>query len=368
MTNARGTGTDTTARKSPMQRRVFFLFLVVAGLLGMLFAARPEAIGFSVWLLDSVPHGSLLVCALLIAANEFLKGARWGVFLRASRVRIGLWDAISTQIASQSINVLPGNEWLAARLVEEHSPGNRSKTAQATPAIIVRWICDVIAVSIIATVGMAYFRGFTPATLLPIPVVLVVAMLLRAKTPSHWLARRLARWERTRGLIHSERAFHLASCGLIQPRVLLAGVALCTATTAVAALSLYTLVHGTGSEIFGLPQAFVAQSLISLTAMFAVVPNGFGVVEGSIAGWLYFFGVGLGPIAFVTVTLRIMNIVVRTAVGIAMVLTRYRFLWAGGGRQFVRRMLRGEIPASSLAKPAPVPVPLPIAVDSIERG
>ncbi len=359
--------TEATARGLSMRRRVLLVATVVAGLLGMTVATHPQAALYSVSLLNDVPHGVLLLCALLLVGNEFLKGARWALFLRAGRVRIGLWDAISTHIASQAINVLPANEWLAARLVDEHRNGTRRpQMAQATPAIILRWICDVIALACIATVGVAYYRGFTPMTLLPVPVVVAVAALLRAKRPARWIARRLAQWGRTRGLVRSETQFHRAAVLLIQPRTLLAGVALSCCTTGVAALTLYALARSTGSDAFGLPQALVTQALAALAAMFSFIPNGFGVIDGSIAGWMYAFGVGVGELTFVTVAVRLLNIVVRTACGIAMVLTRYRFLWAGGGRQFLRRMLRGEMPASPLV-PVVVPAPVPVAAPRKSR-
>lgn len=353
--------TDAATGKASARRRVLLVATVAAGLLGMLVATHPEVALYGVSLLDEVPQGALLLCALLLVGNEFLKGARWAVFLHAGRVRIGVWDAISTHIASQAINVLPANEWLAARLVDEHRGGTRrSQMAQATPAIILRWICDVVALALIATVGTAYYRGFTPLTLLPVPVVVAVAALLRAKRPARWVARRLARWERTRGLVRSETQFHRAAVLLIRPRPLLAGVALSCGTTTVAALTLYTLARSTGSTAFGLPQALVTQALAALAAMFSFIPNGFGVIDGSIAGWMYAFGMGVGELTFVTVAVRLLNIVVRTAVGIAMVLTRYRFLWAGGGRQFVCRMLHGAVPASR-AIPAVAPAPVVVA-------
>lgn len=357
------------ARKARIRQRALLVATVVVGLLGMFVATHPEVAALGVSLLDDVPQGVLLLCALLLVGNELLKGVRWAVFLHAGRVRIGLWDAISTHIASQAINVLPANEWLAARLVDEHRTGTRrSQMMQALPAIILRWICDVIALALIATVGVAYYRGFTPLTLLPVPVAIMVAALLRAKRPARWVAGRLGRWEHTRGMVRSETQFHRAAVLLIRPRTLLAGVALSSGITSVAALTLYALAQSTGSGAFGLPQALVTQALAGLAAMFSFVPNGFGVIDGSIAGWMYAFGVGVGQITFVTVAVRLLNIVVRTAVGIAMVLTRYRFLWAGGGRQFVRRMLHGEVPASPALPAVPVVVPASVAAAVVRRS
>ena len=355
-----GAGAARAARAARVRQRVLLVATVIVGLVSMLVVTHPEVAAFSVSLLDVIPQGALLLCALLLISNEFLKGLRWAVFLHAGRVRIGLWDAISTHIASQAINVLPANEWLAARLVDEHRVGSRrSQMAQASPAIILRWICDVIALALIATVGVTYYRGFTPLTLLPVLVVVAVAALLRAKRPAQWIAGRLARWERTRSWVRSETQFHRAALLLIRPRTVFVGVALSCGTTSIAALTLYTLARSTGSVTFGLPQALVTQALAALAAMFSFIPNGFGVIDGSIAGWMYAFGVGVGELTFVTVAVRVLNIVVRTAVGIAMVLTRYRFLWAGGGRQFVRRMVRGEMP---LVAPAPTPATVPVSL------
>ncbi|MDQ6603829.1 MAG: hypothetical protein M3Z19_14000, partial [Chloroflexota bacterium] len=90
------------------------------------------------------------------------------------------------------------------------------------------------------------------------------------------------------------------------------------------------------------------------------VPCGFGVADGSAAVWMHYFGVGTGHIVLVAMTMRLLNIVVRTAIGIATLLTRYQGMWEGSPRQFVARILSGG-PAF-----APVIVALPIVVESAE--
>ncbi len=347
--------------ESGMRRRILLVLAVVAGITGMLVASGISIGPFNARAyLAHVPRAPLAVGAALLFCNEVVKGARWGTFLRASGVRITISDAISTSMASQTLTVLPGHDFLAARLVEEHSRGRyHPKMRQATPALIARWIADAIALSIVVTVGITYYKAFTPLTLIPIPIALGLAMLLRSKTPAKWIARQLSRWHRTQKLVRSEADFHRAARRVMRFRPLAAGVCYSTVCTLISAMILYTLTRGFGSTALSLPEALVTHSLSTLTAMASFVPCGFGVADGSAAAWMHYFGVGTGHIVLVAMTMRLLNIVVRTAIGVATLLTRYQGMWEGSPRQFIARILSGA-PAF-----APV-VALPIVVESAE--
>ena len=96
----------------------------------------------------------------------------------------------------------------------------------------------------------------------------------------------------------------------MRPRPFAAGVLYSTCCTFLSAMVLYTLTRGFGSTALSLPAALVTHSLSTLTAMASFVPCGFGVADGSTAAWLHFFGVGMGHIVLVTLTMRLVNIVV----------------------------------------------------------
>lgn len=343
-----------------MRRRILLIFVVVIGIIGMLGASGISIGPFNArdYLAD-VPRVPLAISVGLVFCTEVVKGARWGTFLRASGVRIRLNDAISTSMASQALTVLPGHDFLAARLVEEHSQGRyHPKMRQATPALIARWIADAIALSIVATVGVTYYRSFTLYTLIPIPLALGAALILRSKTPARWIARQLARWPRTRPLVRSEADFHRAARRVMRPRPLAAGVCYSVVCTFLSAMILYTLTRGFGSSALSLPEALVTHSLSTLTAMISFIPLGFGIADGSLAAWLYYFGVGAWHIVLVAMTMRLLNIVARTAIGIATLLTRYRGMWEGSPRQLIARILSGRPAftptASVVAEPAEI--------------
>jgi uncharacterized membrane protein YbhN (UPF0104 family) len=340
--------------ESGMRRRLLLALAVLGGITGMLIVS-----GLSIGPLNAradlahLPRTPLALCVLLIICNEVVAGARWGTFLRASGVRIRIVDAISTSMASEALTLLPGHDLLAARLIEEHSQGRyRPKMRQALPALIARWITDAIALSIVVTVGTTYYQSFTPYPLIPIPIALGLALLLRSKTPARSIARQFSRWARTQKLVRSEADFHRAARRVMRPRPLAAGVCYSTICTFLSATMLYTLTRGFGNTALSLPEALVAHSLSMLTAMASFVPGGFGVADGSLGVWLHFFGVGTGHIVLIALTIRLVNIIVRTALGIAMLLTRYQGMWEGNPRQFVRRVLSGR-PADSSPIPSP---------------
>ena len=344
-----------------MRRRVTLLLAVLGGLTGMLVASGISIGPFCARAyLAHIPRVPLAIAALLLIATEVVKGARWGAFLRASGVRIRYADAITTSMASQTLAVLPGHDFLAARLVEEHRTGRyRPKMRQATPALVARWISDAIALSLVVTVGVTYYKHFTPYTLIPIPLALGVAALFRSKTPARWIVRQLARWPRTQKLVRSEADFHRAARRLMRPKPLAQGVFFSICTTWLSAMILYVLTRGFGSRALSLPESLVAHSLTTLTTMLSFVPGGFGVADGSLAAWMHFFGVGTGHVVLVATTMRLLNIVVRTATGIAMLLTRYREMWEGSPRLLMRRVLSGRptlAPATGVAALAIRPI------------
>lgn len=350
-----------------MRRRVLLILAVLGGISGMLVASGISIGPFNARAyLAHVPRVPLAICVLLLIGNEIVKGARWGTFLQASGVRIRLADAISTSIASQALTVLPAHDLLAARLVEEHSEGRyRPKMRQATPALVARWIADAIALSIVVTVGMTYYRAFTPYTLIPIPAAISVAIVLRSKTQARWIARQLSRWPRTQRLVRSEADFHRSARRLMRPRPLAAGVLYSIVCTSLSAMMLYTLTRGFGSTALSLPEALVTHSLSMLTAMISFIPGGFGVADGSMAAWMHYFGVGAGHVVLVAMTIRLVNIVVRTALGIAMLLTRYRGMWEGSPRRLVRRVLSGR-PAFAPTAAAAGLIPFSVATEPAE--
>ncbi|MCA1668553.1 MAG: flippase-like domain-containing protein [Thermomicrobia bacterium] len=348
-----------------MRRRILLLLAVVGGLIGMLVATGISIGPFNArdYLAD-IPRLPLTISIMLLFCTEIVKGARWGTFLQASGVRIRMRDAISTSMASQALTVLPGHDFLAARLVEEHSQGRyHPKMRQATPALVARWIADAIALSIVVTIGVAYYRSFTPYTLLPVPVALGIALLFRSKTPARWIARQLARWPRTRSLVRSEADFHRAARRVMRPRPLAVGVFYSIICTFLSAMILYTLTRGFGSVALSMPEALVTHSLSTLTAMVSFIPLGFGIADGSLAAWMHYFGVGAWHIVLVAMTMRLLNTVVRTAIGIATLLTRYQGMWQGSPRQLIARIFSGR---PIFAPAATVIGALPASVESVE--
>lgn len=348
------------------QHRTLIIVAVVLGLIGMLVGTGISIGPFNArTYLAHVPRLPLALTVLLIAATEVVKGLRWGSFLRASGVPIRMQDAVWTSMASQTLNVIPGHDLLAARLVEEHGAADGShhaKMRQTLPSLVARWIGDAIALSIVVTIGVTYYRSFTPYTLIPIPIGLGVALVCRWKRPARWIVRQLARFRKTQHLVRSEADFHRAARRVMRPRPLAAGVLYSTGTTLLSATILYVLTRGFGSAALALPEALVTHSLSTLTAMISFVPGGFGVADGSTAAWMHFFGVGTGHIVLVAMTLRIANIVVRTAIGIATLLTRYRSMWEGSPARLVRRVFNTDAP------PAPAPVMASLLMEATETA
>lgn len=344
------------------RHRALIITAVLLGVTGMLVGTGISIGPFNARAyLANVPRVPLALTVLLIAATEVTKGLRWGSYLRASGVPIRVQDAIWTSIASQTLNVIPGHDLLAARLVEEHSDGgHHAKMRQTLPSLVARWVGDAIALSIVVTVGVAYYRGFAPYTLIPIPIGIGVALVCRWKRPARAIVRQLSRFRRTQHLVRSEADFHRAARRVMRPRPLAAGVLYSTCTTLLSATILYVLTRGFGSRALSLPEALVAHSLSTMTAMISFVPGGFGVADGSVAAWMHFFGVGTGHIVLVAMTLRIANIVVRTALGIATLLTRYRSMWEGSPVRLVRRVFNHDV--------APVPAVAPRLAEAVETA
>ncbi|MCS7051958.1 MAG: hypothetical protein NZL87_10105, partial [Thermomicrobium sp.] len=97
-----------------------------------------------------------LACALiaLLATNELVKGARWAWYLRAARLPIRPLDGVTSYLAAQAASALPGGTILAARLAEEHG-GGLVRLRHTTPALLVQGIGDLLAVSALASIGLA---------------------------------------------------------------------------------------------------------------------------------------------------------------------------------------------------------------------
>lgn len=307
-------------------KRFIILALVVASGVAFYMFADLESMSSAIL---SMPAESILALLLLLLTNEILKGLRWAFFLRASGLDIRTIDGVTSYLAAQAATALPGGSVLTARLAQEHG---HVRMHQAAAGLVGQGIADIIAIAVIAAIGITLTEQRNIQYLVPASALVLAAgaiAVVRSRKLAQWLTRVLSRWSFTRRFMPKEEDFREHAVVLMRARTLLIGGSFSFSVTLIAAIILMTIVNALTARGLAPGEALYAHSLSTVARIVIPVPGGYGVSDGSLAGLLNFIGIGLGRATFVALAYRSVGLLFRTFFGLFMLVARYPYLIVG---------------------------------------
>jgi len=268
--------------------------------------------------IGNLPAGYLFAALGLASANYLLRFVRWAFYLRVLHISVPAGVSVLVFLSGLAMSITPGK---AGELVKCYLLNSRTgvPVSRSAPVVVMERLTDVIAVIIL---------GLTGFTLLPAPIIAVLAVALVIAVAglifgvSRWASRLaglplLSRWS---GLLRdSQEGFR----ELAAPRVVAAGVAVGTLAWFAEGSALWVILKGIGSEI-DLFQALSIYAAATLVGAVTALPGGLVGTEGSMLALLQQSGVTRVGASAGTVLVRLVTLWFAVAVGLAALLALRR--------------------------------------------
>jgi putative heme transporter len=307
-------------------KRFIILALIIAAAIFFYAVADLESMSSAIL---SMSAEAVFVLLLLLLANEIVKGLRWAYFLRASKLDISTFDALTSYLAAQAATALPGGSLLGARLAQEH--GN-VKMRQATASLVGQSFADAFALSLLATVAIVATSQRNIQLFIPLITfvgAIFAVQVIRNRRLGDRILAFLAKYRLTRRVVPQSDDFRDFTVVLMKFRVLAIGAIYSVGATILSTAILLVLALSLTERGLHPFEALYTHSFSTVARVLVPVPGGYGVSDGSLAGLLNYLGIGLARATFVALAYRTVIMVFRTIFGALVLVARYPHLLVG---------------------------------------
>jgi uncharacterized protein (TIRG00374 family) len=233
-----------------------------------------------------------LAC-LLAAGNYLVRFLRWQYYLRVLDLPVAPRDSLLVFLAGFSLTVTPGKlgEAVKAFLLRA---SHGYPVARTAPIVIAERVTDLLALLLLALVGVFHFdvdrRFLIAGAVLVLGGVLVVSI-----DPLAELALGLcARMPGVRRFAPKLREMHGATAALLHPKPLVLATAISTASWFLECLAFTVVVRGFAGVGLDLRAATFIYAAMTIAGALSFLPGGLGVTEAGMLALLVRFGTGLG--------------------------------------------------------------------------
>lgn len=311
------------ARGQTQVRRFILIVIALAVLTAAIFYVDFSTLWSALVGLSTI---TLILLALQLVVSALVKSVRWAFYLRAAKLDISWRDGMTTYLAGMAAGAIPGGSWLPARLAQEHGD---IRMRQAASGIFVGFVADMLALAMLAVVGIIAMGEPRPRLVIPGAAIALAALLIamgRSERLWYFVDRLLARSRFTRGLLPKEADIHQKVSAVMQAPVIARGVAFSLTTTGLAISSLYLLVNGLTFTGISALQAIYVHSFSESAATVIPSPGGIGVIDSSMAGLLNSLSIGWIRATFIVLTIRSIDLLFKTVFGSLMLVIFYNRL------------------------------------------
>jgi len=283
-------------------------------------------VGFSIWAnarevgaaLAHFAWSAALLGLALAAGNYAIRWLRWEYYLRRLGIRIAARDSILVFLAGFALTVTPGKlgEAVKALLLRQSHDIPAARTA---PIVIAERITDLIALLVLALVGVFSFevdRRFLAAAAIAVGLGLAV---IGSETLAGWLFGLVERIPRLARMVPKLREFHNAATTLLKPGPLLVTTALSVGSWFLECLAFWVVVRGFPGARLSLQAGTFIYASMTVAGALSFLPGGLGVTEAGMLALLGTFGTGIGrgTAAAATFVTRACTLWFAVAIGLA---------------------------------------------------
>lgn len=282
-------------------------------------------IAFTIWAdagkvgaaLRTFSWGMAALACLLAAGNYLIRFARWQYYLRVLGLSVAPRDSLLVFLAGFSLTVTPGKlgEAVKAFLLRA---SHGYPVARTAPIVIAERVTDLLALLLLALVGVFHFdvdrRFLVVGAIAVLGGVLIVsidpladaALAIAARVPG---VRRFA---------PKLREMHLSTAALLHPKPLVLATAISTASWFLECLAFWVVVGGFEGAALDLRAATFIYAAMTVAGALSFLPGGLGVTEAGMLALLVRFGTGLdrGEAAAATFVTRAATLWFAVALGL----------------------------------------------------
>ncbi len=255
---------------------LFLGFLVFVGLLfyGDITKIGPIFAGFKWYLLP-------LILSLTIF-DDLLRFLKWDYLLSAVDVDLSRADSASVFFGGLAMAITPGKvgELFKSFLVKRI---NGTRMSRTMPVVVVERLTDLIAVTLLASIGALYFSYGLTALIVIISIIVFLLLIVQNKSFSLWIINKIESVPLLGRYAKSIKEFYESSYRLLKVGPLTLTTCISLISWGSECLALFLVFYGLGITQSFLLSTFVF-SFSSVMGALSMLPGGIGVAEGSMTG------------------------------------------------------------------------------------
>ena len=268
--------------------------------------------------IGSLPLRYLFAGLGLASANYLLRFLRWAFYLKVLKIDAPARVSALVFLSGLAMSITPGK---AGELVKCYLLNSRTgvPVSRSAPVVVMERLTDVISVIILGLTGFA---------LLPVPIVVVLAVVLVVAVAGLMFAvsRQASRLTRLPILSRWSDLIRDSQEGfkeLAAARVMVAGVAIGAVAWFAEGLALWVILKGIGSDI-ALVRALPIYAAATLVGAVTALPGGLVGTEGSMLAFLQQSGVTRAGASAGTVLVRLVTLWFAVVIGLMALLALRR--------------------------------------------
>lgn len=315
--------------RPPRMRGALLVGLGGAGLVALLFAVQPAAVGAAIARIGPGAVPSLVGLTLLY---YLLQGLRWQQLLRASGIRLRTGTTVLLDFAGQATGLLPAGEVARVALVTE-ATGEPFARVLATVTVQ-----ELIYTLVLLALGVPAALDHSPLVvplLIALAGTLTVVLLLCTPAmwrPVGWMVSRLP----ARGLIAEIDLLRRDTEALLRRTDTFWWSGLSVLGALVAVTLFWLVVHLLAPGAVNWETAAFIYGISHIAGALSLIPGGLGVYEGSVVGLLIAAGVDPGTAAAAALLTRACDKGLMTLVGLGALACSRRAVGGGERRRTIR--------------------------------
>lgn len=214
--------------------------------------------------------------------DDLLRFFKWDYLLGAVNVDLSRADSASVFFGGLAMAITPGKvgELFKSFLVKQMDGTKMSRTI---PVVVVERLTDLIAVTLLASVGALYFNYGIVALAALIGIIIFFLLVVHNKSFSLWLIDKIETVPLLGRYAESMREFYESSYRLLKVGRLTLTTCISLFSWSSECLALFLIFYGLGITQSFLVSTFVF-SFSSVIGALSMLPGGIGVAEGTMTG------------------------------------------------------------------------------------
>jgi glycosyltransferase 2 family protein len=230
--------------------------------------------------LDDFAWWSVVASAALALGNYTIRWLRWQMYLRDQKITVPRASSIVVFGAGLSLSITPAKigELVKAYLLREM---HGIPAPQTAPIVIAERVSDLVALLVLAVIGVAMYGVATGLVVAGGAVIAVGLVLLAWPRPTRWLIDFATRSQSLRKLRVPLHETYEGLAALCRPKMLLAATAIAVPAWGCECVGFALIVNGFPGAHVGLGLAMVIYASTTIAGALSFLPGGLGVTEGA---------------------------------------------------------------------------------------